>query len=117
MFRIQDKITGLFIKGSPYGTTVSDHDLSKTGKVFKRKGDLSNHITQNFDFYRVNVNRFEIVESEFVEVNRTSLNDAIQAKKDRDKVKAEEHRKYLAESKLREIERLRLELAKLTGKA
>lgn len=116
MFRILDKDTDLFIKEVPYILNQEFH-LSKTGRVWKSRGDLSKHIANNLDFYTQYVNRLEIVEYDFIEIDRSPIQDALDAKIKREKAKKLEERKRLIEYKLREIERLKTELEKLTGKA
>lgn len=118
MYRIIDTITGKWIKEVPYqGTVLNDSMLSDPGRVFKRRSDLSAHISQNITFYTANSNRLEIVEYELSEVSREPLSDALNDKKERDKKKEIERKKQLAASKLREIEYLRNQIKKLTGES
>lgn len=117
MYKILDKVTGQFIRGVPCGNNeVTEYDLSENGRVFKRKSDLSNHINEAGEFYQRNKNRLVIVEYEFTEINRTTFDSALQAKNDRDKAKKVEEKKRQVAYKLQEIERVKAELARLTGK-
>lgn len=116
MYRILDNITGKWINGVPYrGTALTDNMLADPGRVFKRRSDLSVHISQNIHFYTANVNRLEIVEYELSEVSREPISTAIKAKEARDKKKEIETKKQTAATKLREIEYLRNQIKKLTG--
>lgn len=121
MFRILDNTTGLWIKNVPWGgprngTQLTDRFLADPGRVFKRRGDLSNHIANNLDFYTTNAHRLDVVEYEFAEVEREPIHTALKAKQEREKKKAIEQKKAETLSKLREIERLRAQIDKLSGK-
>lgn len=113
MFKIRSRKTGLFSKGG------SDPTWNTTGKVWKRRGDLSSHFTQltgrGKQIY-ANADA-EVVELETVTIEATSVETYIAEATMRaaDRVAAEEARRlvYQRERLERERERITKQLAAL----
>ena len=120
MFKIRDTQTQEWLHHLPYGNRLQvvqgEHTVSKgTGKIFKRRGDVSVHIGLNSIFYKHHAQRFEVVEFQMVEAAQHTMETFLTAKSQRDKIKQAKIELLQAEYKQAEINRLQAELAKLTG--
>lgn len=120
MFKIRDKTNNEWIREVPWmpGNLKSGvHTVSKgTGKIFKRKSDVSSHIAHNLDFYTHHAQRFEVVEFKMVEDGCTGVDGFLESKKTRDQDKADRKLVLEARQKQYQIDKLQAELAKLQGK-
>ena len=118
MFRILDTHTGEWIKDAPWvdeRIRPGYHTTTKMGKTFKRKSDLSNHISTNIKFYTRHGARFEVVEYEMVEKQRLLMQSFVDAKQDRDQVKHDQLIERQAQAREQQIVQLTAELNRLRG--
>lgn len=118
MFRILDTHTGEWIKDAPWvdeRIRPGYHTTTKLGKTFKRKSDLSNHISTNIKFYTKHGARFQVVEYELVETQRLDMQSFVHAKQDRDKVKHEQLIERQVQARQQQIDQLTAELDRLKG--
>lgn len=116
MFRILDTHTGEWIKDAPWADAAirsGYHTTTKMGKTFKRKSDLSNHISTNIKFYTKHGARFQVVEYEMVEKQRLDMQSFVHAKQDRDKVKHEQLIERQVQARQQQIDQLTAELDRL----
>lgn len=81
VWMIRDKLTGEFIRATSHNGTTNIVQGANThpsnGRMWKRRGDVTVHISANRLFYRSNVDRLEIVELALKESNITPMLDAI----------------------------------------
>ena len=118
MFRILDTHTGEWIKNAPWvdeAIRSGYHTTTKLGKTFKRRSDLSNHISTNIKFYTQHGARFQVVEYEMVEKQRLDMKSFVDAKQDREKIKHEQLIERQAQAREQQIAQLTAELNRLRG--
>ena len=78
---IRDTQTNEFVRATSHrGTTriIQGHNTHKSqGRMWKRRGDVTRHVSENRDFYRANMDRLEVVELSMIESGVEPMLDVI----------------------------------------
>ena len=102
------------------GATLNESHMltARGGRIFKRKSDLSSHISQNSEFYKTFQNDFEVVEFETREKSTWGMDIMLEANDERKKQKEQDLKQFqerMERERLARLEREVLELKKKLG--
>jgi len=131
IFKVLDTLTGEYLREMPneydrndrYKIVPGRTTIPNKGKVFKRKSDVSMHISANIAFYKHYGDRFAVIEFELTPTSTNPVTVFLYAKELRDKadkLRAAElqllHKKQEMQRLTDQLDNLSTEVDKLSSK-